>query len=249
MRPTQQYSKFNRSDEIEVRNAPIIPYTDTWHPIHHSRCIDVVEQALSEREVKIVQKSYSMSKDGMKAYGTVVFGNGDKDISQTVIWRNSMNKAFSFGVCGGTHAWACTNLMMSGEFVEFRKHTNGMDDAELARIVGNGMEVILPYTKQLQFWHVAMREVKLDLRRTKVLAYNAITGGIIARNRITEFHNALFGEHHEYDPKTLFGLHGAMTQTMRDSRMTGSTVPRQTALFQFIQTHFEDKLPKLGEVA
>ncbi len=236
-----------RCTEADVRNVPEPEWTDTWHPISHARCIDTIENALSNKGLflKLQKTEYSLSKDGKQCYSTLVLGNGSKELSQTLIWRNALNKYFSFGICGGTHAWACSNLQMFGEFVEFRKHTSGMDDTELLRVVSKGIDVIYPKIAAYRVWHLALHNIKFTSENAKALAYEAFQEGIISRSKFTEFHNLLFGEQAKYNPHELYGFHGTCTQLMRDMRMSGGFVERQQKLMTFINQRFSTRLPEV----
>ena len=164
------------------------------------------------------------------------------DIAQTLIWRNALNKYFSFGICGGTHAWACSNLMMAEDFIEFRRHTKGMDENELKMIAERGITNIFPKLTELENWHESLQFIKLSETETRAFAYKAINQGIISKQKITEFDNILFSENHEYDPLTLFGFHGACTQLMREQSMTGSFVQKQKNLYQFTDDILEQSV-------
>lgn len=238
----------NRVSEQTILQIAEPEWTDTWHPISHARCLNVLDSAIQEMELPVQRKEYSSSNDGTKVYGTIVIGNGD-ELSKTIIWRNSINKFFSFGMCAGTHAWACSNLMMSGDFVQFRRHTKGMDDNELRRIVLDGMEVIIPHSERLVEWHAALHTIKFDMRRAKHLAYDAIVEEVVPRPAIPEFHNLLFGENPEYDYRELFGIHGAATQIHKEGKLTGSFADRQQNLLNFINERYGEKLPELLKVA
>lgn len=225
-----------KSTEQEVRNVPEPEWTDTWHPISHSRCIDVLNTTMNERKLNVTNRVFSLSKDGTQVYGTLVFGNGD-ELSQTIIWRNAINKYFSFGICGGTHAWVCSNLMMSGEFVEFRRHTKGMEDDELLRVVTKGIDVITPKIAAMKRWHLNMHNVSLSNQEVQALSYQAILKRIIPKAKIVEFNNLLFNDDNDYDPNNLYSFHGVCTQLMQEQRISG-TIEKQRNLYNFVNSKY-----------
>ena len=222
-----------------MQSIPEPSFTNSWHPISHRKCDIAVEESIFSTGAGIVQRLYSLSKDGLEAYGKLVLNTGGtNDISQTLIWRNSLNKHFSFGICGGTHAWACSNLMMFGEFVEFRRHTNGMNEDELGRIVTRGINNIMPELEHQEQWHRNLHEYKLNEEQTRALAYDAIQQDVISKRKINEFDSLLFGENHEYNPNELFGFHGACTQLLREQNMT-RVVERQSRIYNFVNSYIE----------
>jgi len=233
-----------RVPEDEVMSVPMPQWTETWHPIAHKMCVQTVLKTLQEISVPVHHKEYSMSVDGKKAYGVYVISK-QGEVDQTIIWRNSINKDFSFGICGGTHAWACSNLMMVGDFVEFRRHTKNLDEEELIEIVKRGITTIIPMTERYTDWHEQLHSVKLSVNDTKSLSYEALAEKVIPRTKVDVFNDLLFGASPEYDATELFGFHGAITQIYRDTSMTGQFVMKQKRLFNFIDTRFGNQLPQV----
>jgi hypothetical protein len=176
-----------------------------------------------------------MNEKGTEVYAKLIIGDYDQEITSTLIWRNAINKMFSFGTCGGTHAWACSNLMMFGEFVEFRRHTHGVDDDELQSVVMRGLDKILPTLNDMVGWQESLRERKVKVNDVESAAYEALKVGIVSHHRFAQFDNLLFGENHSYEPTTVFGFHGACTETMRDLKMSDGLVKRQRNLKELIE--------------
>lgn len=234
----------SRIPEEQVLAVPEPAWTNTWHPISHKRCVKALEEVVKTYKLEVAKKEYSLSKDGFKCFGSWALGNGkDKtDISQSIVFRNSTNKYFSFGLAAGSHAWVCDNLAFSGEFVEFRRHTSGMNDEELGRVIANGMEIILPRMKSFQKWHESLHEVKLIPPKMKELCYIAIVKEVIPKRQINEFDKLLFEENPVYNNRELFGFHGACTQLYRDKSMV-TTDGRQKVLFDFIEEKYGKLLP------
>ncbi|MHA1410518.1 MAG: hypothetical protein ACTSQY_09490 [Candidatus Odinarchaeia archaeon] len=236
-----------------VFNLPDIPYTDTWHPVPHRMCIESVDRATKNLGIKIQDEFYSLSKDGHQMYGAWTIGNGDtKEVGsdtlfQCIIFRNATNKYHSFGINGGTNAYICENLVIFFErFVEFRRHTGGLDENELDRVVTKGVSEIIPKLSGIRVWQNALHNVKLREVETRALAYDAINKGIISKQRIPQFDKLLFDEGHTYNPRELFGFHGAITETMRDLSMTGGFINKQNKLHSFIIDRFGHRLPTMA---
>ncbi len=211
-------------------------WTNTWHPISHKRCVSILNTTMETMNLPVVQKNYALTKNGANAFGSWVLGN--EDVSQTLVWRNSLNKAFAFGIAAGTHAFVCSNLAFGGEFIEFRKHSKGMDDEELSRVVCHGMELILPRMQEFQKWHLGLHKIHFSDTKVKALAYEAIAEEVISKHQIDNFNSLLFGENPSYSRNELFGFHGACTETFKNINMLNSE-GRQGGLCNFINTRFK----------
>jgi len=242
-----------RISEDLVKAVPEPEWTDSWHPMSHSRCINTMETATKELGIKIQRRFYSMSKDDLKMYGAWAIGDGDTKkmgadtLFQCILFRNSVDKSYSFGINGGTDAFICENLMVFGDFVEFRRHTSGLDDEELRRVVTNGIEKLKPRLDSVMEWHQSLRNIKLSNAKVKSLAYDAIREKVISQKSIPQFHDLLFGEgdKRHYEPNSLFNFHGAVTELMRDMRMTGGFQSKQNRLNEFVQKRYGSQLPKI----
>lgn len=213
-----------------LRAVPEPSFTESWHPISHGRVLDVMKNVADEVGLKIQKQCYNATEDLNCFTGAWTFSDGgvkylgseDHALYQCILFRNSINKSYSFGINGGTDSWVCSNLAIFGRFIEFRRHTSGMDDNELERVVRKGLDAIIPVIKARLEWHDSLRLYPLEEKETKALAYDAINQRIISRQAIPTFHNLLFGENHRYDPLTLFGFHGACTEILRDMNLANN---------------------------
>lgn len=236
-----------------VFNLPDVPFTDTWHPVSHRVCIESVDRVTKNLNIKIQDEFYSLSKDGHQMYGAWTLGNGDTKkigndtLFQCIIFRNATNKYHSFGINGGTNAYVCENLVVFFEkFIEFRRHTSGLDEEELDRVVAKGVFNIIPKLAGIRVWHNALHNVKLTETETKALSYDAIREKIISQKRIPQFNSLLFDTGHRYPPNELYGFHGAATELMRDLNMSGSFITKQNKLHSFVIDRFGNRLPTIA---
>jgi len=243
----------SRISEDFVRSVSEPGWTESWHPISHGRCIDAMETATKELGIKVQQRFYSMSKDTLKMYGAWTIGDGDTKklgsdtLFQCILFRNSIDKSYSFGINGGTDAYICENLMVFGKFIEFRRHTSGLDSEELRRVVTKGIKKLKPRLNSIMEWHQSLRNIRLTETKTRALSYDAIREKVISQKAIPQFHDLLFGEgdKRHYEPNSLFNFHGAATELMRDMRMTGGFQSKQNRLNEFVQKRYGSQLPKI----
>lgn len=242
-----------RSTETEVRNVPQPKFTNTWHPWNHNTVLDVLETAVKRLDLAIVHKQYSMNANGLKMVGAWGIdsnkskNSNDHQIYSAIIFRNSMDKSVSLGIAGGTHASVCTNLMIFGEYVEFRKHTGRLDIKSIQRAIFNGIDDMKPRLEEILNWHEALSLIMLSASEVKELAYDAIYNGILSKHNLPTFHNLLFAENHIYSNDSLFGFHGACTETIRDINLvSGGMQTKQNKLHRMIHKKFSNRLPILN---
>ena len=250
-----------RVSEDVVKSIVQPEFTRTWHPYSHAEVLNVLETARKDLGFKVVHRQYSLANEGLRMTGAWGIDTSKKKgseghhIYQAIIFRNSMDKSCSFGIAGGTDTWVCENLMIVGNYIEFRKHSATLDVPELQKAVFDGITALKPRLKQTLAWHTAMNLVELTEAETKALAYDAIQGGIISKHKVPTFHNLLFGENHTYDPLRLYGFHGASTEVMRDMSIanlgtadTGGFHWKQKQLHQLIFNRYGEKLPTIDGV-
>jgi hypothetical protein len=238
-----------RVTEEMVRAIPEPTFTDTWRPYSHNRILDVMNTVAESNNIPIHQRAYSLSDDGNRLYGIWTLRErntkviGKDSIFQAIFFRNSIDKSYAFGINAGTQVHICTNLTVFGKFLEFRRHTGGLDDNILGNVINRGLTQIQSKLKPLLAWHDAMRKIDLTEPQCKALAYDAIQEGVISKQRLPEFHQLLFSETHKYEPTRLFGFHEAATDLISRLSLVGDFQPKQDKLHNLIQNRFADQMP------
>jgi len=239
-----------RTTEDAVMNVPQPEFTNTWRPYAHNIIIEGLTRVTREMGLTVVHKQYSLNEKGTQMYGAwgidtdMKKGSEGHHIYQAIIFRNSIDKAFSFGIAGGTDTWVCENLAVWGNFIEIRKHSSSLDRTELVSAMFKGIKSLKPELDKVIEWHDLMREIRLDTKTVEALAYQAIMQGVINLKKLPVFHRLLFGEDHPYDNTTLFGFHGACTEVLRDGQINSTMIERQEKLNTLIKM----ECPALHEV-
>lgn len=179
-------------NEAVVRAVKAPTPTETWHPFAHSVLLDELEfvKELSGRTIQ--SHRYELSKDGRKFFGVWTFNYFPHPTRVTQIslgFRNSIDKSISVGLCAGTYVTVCSNMMFSGEWMVFRKHTkNVLEDLKLFVLEAfvscmnkGGDEVV---------WQEELEQVSIFDYEWKALTYDAIDDGIIPPTKATPFFEA-----------------------------------------------------------
>ena len=204
----------NRVSEAEVISVPDVPFTRTFHPIHHRDVISAVKEGVQAVGLDITRTEYVLAAEGMKMFGVYDLSQGTSELSWSIGIRNSVDKSMALGICAGTRVFVCENLCFSGDFLAFsRRHTSGLDLDELAFLAYRSMRKMIPMLKSFQAWHMALKQYPLTESQAKILMVEIMTNNVIPASK---FHT-LNGLYADVYGDTLWGLHESVTDTMRDS--------------------------------
>lgn len=210
-----------RLNRQEIEAIPSPEYTKTWHPISHKEVLASLDLVVKAEGVDVVSESYSVKNNGRNMFGTWTLDMplGKGSLVQ-LGFRNSYMKTFAVGIAAGTHVIACSNLQFSGEFLEFRKHTSGLDFDELLITAAAAFSGVLVKSMELHEWQEALRPVALPEPDFKALTFDAMRSGILAPNRFRDF----LDKHEEEvelskGENGLYEFHGAVTRMNRDNNL------------------------------
>lgn len=210
-----------RADKSEVIKVPQPKFTATWHPVSHKRVITSLENALENAGIGVMSEQYSLGNEGKRMFGVWNLDIGhDKKTCYSLGFRNSLDKSFAVGICAGTNVFVCSNMMFSGSFIEFRRHTSGMDEDRLIQTADDAVEGAVIEMKKLKKWHKGLREVWMDQDEKKCIVYDMITSNVFSGGKIRQYLKHLEEEKKLLKDKdnmtNLYNLHGAATRLMRD---------------------------------
>ncbi len=133
-----EYNAFS-ARKAALYQIPTPEPTDTWNPVSHGSILNAVFNAAEENGLAIRSEAYGLTgKPGQDRYGDRMFGvidfeNGTNDYGFSLGIRNSHDKSIAAGICAGAKVFVCSNLIMSGDFSEKRKHTPGNNFLRLIR--------------------------------------------------------------------------------------------------------------------
>jgi hypothetical protein len=205
----------------EVEAIPSPEYTKTWHPISHKEVLGALTTVVEAAGVGVVSESYSVKNNGRNLFGTwaldMALGNGSL---VQLGFRNSLMKTFAVGVAAGVGVIACSNMQFNGEFLEFRKHTSGLDFDELLITANAAFSKVMVQSMELHNWQESLRETALPAADFKALTFDAMKAGIVAPNRFRHFIESHEDEIELYKGEdSLYQFHGAATRLNRDNNL------------------------------
>jgi len=234
----------NRVSEAEVINVPDVPFTRTFHPVHHRDLIRVVKEGIQAVNLDITRAEYVLAQNNQRMFAVYDLSYSNGEMCWSLGVRNSLNKSMSIGICAGTRVFVCENLSFSGEFLAFRRHTAGLDIDELAFIAFKSVKRMVPLLKAFQAWHEGLKGYKLTEADAKILMVEIMTN-VLPPSKFHQF-RGLFGN--VYDD-SLWGFHEACTDVLKDANLL--VLPQKNKLLNDIINRYigaRDEQPSaLGE--
>ena len=125
-----QEGKFVCRDEVARVDTP--NSTDTWRPVPHIDVIEAVTEVIRAHNREIEGKKSGLARDGQKMFGVMeIARSSSPEWHRCIGIRNSHDKSFAVGLSAGIVVCVCTNMAFGGTTVIKRRHTSGIDLAEL----------------------------------------------------------------------------------------------------------------------
>lgn len=206
----------NRVTEAEVIHVPAVPFTKSFHPVHHRQVLDAIRSGVVATGLEIVKTEYVLANNGNRMFGIWDLNGGNDELCWSIGIRNSMDKSMALGITAGTRVFVCENLAFSGEFVEFRRHTKGLIYDELEFMAYRAMKKMVSNLTKFQAWHEGLKNFSLTEWDAKILLVEIMTNSIIPPSKFTRFSELYFGGVYDH---TLWGFHETVTDVLRDSNL------------------------------
>ena len=208
----------HRVSEELVRAVPEPPFTQSWHPISHDKLLNSMYNSLDVLQADIIKSDYTLSEDGLDLFGTWTLDTEYKGNNLNIGFRNSMKKHFAVGFCAGRFIIVCSNMQFSGEFVEFRKHTNGLNTPELDRLTVKGFQSINSKMERFADWHESLKQTPLAYREYKELTYDAMHQGVFPPSKFNKFLDC-YKEESSLNGENLYSFYGGVTRLIKDNSL------------------------------
>lgn len=131
-------------DRQALGKAELPASTRSFQPINHDYFVDMVQDRLEDRGLKVLSEAHGLTKNGQNYFGMfeVVGKNLRADYSTVVGLRNSHAKEFAAMIAVGSGVFVCDNLAFSGEIVIGHKHTTNVREYLPLRIAAAMDQVV-----------------------------------------------------------------------------------------------------------
>jgi hypothetical protein len=201
----------------ELRELPVPEGTKTHQPLSHYGIVEVLEEALTFRYLKVVREEYAVSQDGMKMFGIMELNSEFKGCRFSIGMRNSNDKSMRLALTVGYRVFVCDNMAFSGDFTPLsHKHTSNLQLQDAISIAVDRIHRSFePLRKKVE----TMRELILTEQTVKLLIYEAFMDRKVKglpRHLMPLVHDDYFNPKHEaFYPRNLWSLSNAFTSAFK----------------------------------
>lgn len=201
----------------ELREIQVPKATRTHQPLSHIGIVEVLEEALSFRYLRVVRDEYAISADGMKLFGVMDLNTGFEGGSFSIGLRNSNDKSMRLALTAGYRVFVCDNMAFSGDFTPLlHKHTRNL---ELRDSISIAVDRIQRSFDPLKERIESMKGIGMTDNDVRILIYRAffeheIRG--LPRALVAEVHNNYFSPKEDaFKARNMWSLSNAFTSALK----------------------------------
>jgi len=114
-------------NQTDWRNAEVPALTKSYSPVAHSELIFRLERQLNLGGYEVVSNNVQQNYNGQQIAGTMTLSKGtgisNNEMIQMLAYQNSYNNRLPIRIVSGAHVFICSNGMVVGDIITFRKHT------------------------------------------------------------------------------------------------------------------------------
>ena len=207
--------------------VPSPQFTKSWHPISHGRVLQSVERGIEEMGISVISESYTLSREGKNLFGQFVLDIGNNGTRYNLGFRNALDKRFAVGLCSGTYVMVCSNMMFTGDFTVFHKHTSGLSTERLDLLVDGALDGAVIEMEKVVQWQDGLKETWMPKDRFKQFSFDLLERRIVSPSNFNKYLDSVEEEVKENDTGDtdvnllerdgvrLYDAHGGVTRLAR----------------------------------
>jgi hypothetical protein len=220
-----------RTSLENVLSIPTPPRTRTYGAIGHGELIESLSNAIVDADYEVISQEYSLSKDGGKMFGVWALqaenAKKETEAAKMVGFRNSLNKTMAVGLTAGRRVFVCDNLVFSGEFITYHKHTGRLTLEYLQEEAHEAIESMGQKLIDFENWHESLKKVDLTRDEGEELMCEAVRTHVLPEGQMGKFWRLYFNKKNDDKPDVeyednLYGFHGAVTQIWSKNSLIGT---------------------------
>ncbi len=208
-----QEGKFVSRDEVARIDTPCS--TDTWRPVPHIDVIEAVTKVVKAHRWDITGEKFGLAREGQKMFGVMEIAHSSSpEWHRCIGIRNSHDKSFAVGLSAGIVVCVCTNMAFGGTTVIKRRHTSGIDLAELIDQAVASLEDDFLTTETVceDMKNVYLRD---DDEARSSIVRAAELGVINSCDILPAYREFKSPSHEEFAEPTRWSLMNALTETVK----------------------------------
>ncbi|MBK8464933.1 MAG: hypothetical protein IPL32_03805 [Chloracidobacterium sp.] len=201
----------------ELKEMPLPEATKTHQPLAHFEIVEVLEEALSFRHLRVVKDEYAVSQDGLKMFGVMDLDAAFEGGRFSIGLRNSNDKSMRLALTAGYRVFVCDNMAFSGDFSPLlHKHTSKLNLTDSIAVavdrIYRGLDSIANQIK-------LMREYGLTDNYARLIIYRAFVERVlkgVPRQLMPAVHSNYFDpDHEDFRSRNLWSLSNAFTSAFK----------------------------------
>jgi hypothetical protein len=201
----------------ELKEMPLPEATRTHQPLSHFEIVEVLDEALSFRHLRVVKDEYAVSQDGLKMFGVMDLDAAFEGGRFSIGLRNSNDKSMRLALTAGYRVFVCDNMAFSGDFSPLlHKHTSKFNLTDSIAVavdrIYRGLDSIANQIK-------LMREYGLTDNDARLIIYRAFVERVlkgVPRQLMPVVHENYFDPGHEdFRSRNLWSLSNAFTSAFK----------------------------------
>ena len=214
-------------DRNGLTSVPTPSPEGRWHPIPHIHLVTELENALAPHNMKIVNETFKLDKDGKRMFGMLQVANckADTDFAFAVGLRNAHDKMIKAGLAVGMGVGVCSNLSFRGEIVIGRKHTTEIL-ADLPLLMKGAInDLSVRWDKQTRIVE-AYKNTDINKHQAQDLLITCARREVFPRTQLMDIIEEFQPPTHpEFKDRNLWSLFNSVTEHLKPrENSTGSTL-------------------------
>jgi len=202
----------------QIRTIPEPMALGSRHkPVHHARLIDTLLAEIAKRGMTVTREQYALARNQAALFGVLDFASLKTGRGLSFGFRSSTDQLMAISGVAGTRVFVCDNMTMSGDMIAFRrKSTSGLD---LTEVVGVGFDKFVEQAQVLDLQIEILELTAISDMDAKNRIFDVFNAGVLPLHLFTDVSRYYFkpsDEMTDCQPRTLWGLHNAMTRAARD---------------------------------
>jgi hypothetical protein len=174
--------------------VPTPAATDTWKPLPHTDFVDLVQDELENKGLRVVDEAHGVTRKGNDTTGGNYFGlfevRGDgfqyDDRALTFGMRNSHLKRFGAQIVIGDKVFVCDNMCFHGEHSVSHKHTKNVLDEKIGirpRLV-DAISNLLIVSKHIEQRYEEYKSKQMSNGLAEVIMIDALRNGVVTSTQL-----------------------------------------------------------------
>ena len=207
--------------------------TATWNPIPHYDIVNIIDEQLEKSNLTVLRHDLEITKQKSRLFGAVTLQSPADTKTQFMLgYRNAVDKSLALGFCGGLRVVVCSNMMFSGEYITFRKHTGRLCLDEVVELTQAAIAQLPAGKASFDDMLSAYAKVPLNNASFQGVIWDLMVADILKPSEFNRYLECIEIERENNNGQTLATVYNAFTRLYREKPLHNlmTTTPQLTAI-------------------